>query len=153
MRRGFVGGERTTPVSGEPMTFTTRLDQYNVNVKEIDVQHRQLASLANELRLAVQSHRSPDELDKLMKQFIDLTREHFATEESLMLEYDYPGYPIHKAQHDELLRQLVAFAEEVSGMSHAAFRFDFDVSSDWLMHHISESDQKLGNFLNNKNVF
>ena len=135
------------------MSFTAWLDEYNVHVEQIDAQHRQLASLANELHLAVQSHRSPDELDRLMKQFIDLTAEHFATEEGLMVEYGYPGYPIHKAQHDELLGQLVAFAEEVSGMSHAAFRFDFDVSSDWLMHHISESDQKLGIFLNKKNVF
>ena len=135
------------------MSFTAWLDEYNVNVEEIDAQHRQLASLANELHLAVQSHRGPDELDELMRRFIALTREHFATEESLMVKYDYPGYPIHKAQHDDLLRQLVAFAKEVSGMSHGAFRFDFDVSSDWLMHHISESDQKLGHFLNRKNVF
>jgi hemerythrin len=70
-----------------------------------------------------------------------------------MVKYDYPGYTIHKTQHDDLLIALRDFAREVSGMPHSAFRFNFDVSTDWLMHHIGESDIRLGKFLNSKEVY
>ena len=134
------------------MSLTAWFDQYRVDVEAIDAQHREMAGLVDELHAAVKSRSNPDELDKLMQQLLTLTKEHFLTEENLMLKYNYPGYAIHKAQHDDLLHQLTDFANEVAGMSHAAFRFDFDVSSDWLMHHISESDKRLGNFLKQKGV-
>jgi hemerythrin-like metal-binding protein len=135
------------------MSFIAWQDDYSINVREIDDQHRALISLVNELHDAVKSRCDTDTLSIIMAKLIADTEAHFSTEESLMVQYDYPGYAIHKAQHDELLGELRAFAKEVTGMPHSAFRFNFDVSTDWLMHHIGQSDSRLGKFLNEKEVF
>jgi hemerythrin len=135
------------------MSFIAWQDDYSTNVQQIDQQHQQLIGLVNELHDAVKSHRDTDTLSTIMARLITETEAHFSTEESLMVEHDYPGYAIHKAQHDELLDELRDFAKEVAGMPHSAFRFSFDVSTDWLMHHIGQSDSRLGRFLNDKEVF
>ncbi len=135
------------------MSLITWHDDYSINVCQIDFQHQELVELVNQLHDAVKSHSNPQTLDRLMIKLIESTTEHFATEEKLMIENDYPGYTIHKSQHDDLLWQLKDFAREVSGMPSSAFRFSFDISTDWLMKHIVESDVRLGKFLNKKNVF
>ncbi len=128
-------------------------DKYKINVQELDLQHEQMAALVNSLHDAVVSQESIERLNRLLSDLIDYTREHFSTEEKLMIEYDYTGYPTHKAEHEELLKQLENFREKVSSRSRPAFRFELDISEDWFLNHINTSDKSLATFLNEKGVY
>ena len=128
-------------------------DSYKINVRELDSQHEDMAALVNRIYEAVVSQESLEEIGRLLSDLIDFTREHFSTEERLMIEYDYTGYPTHKAEHEELLKQLERFREATLSRSRPAFRFEFDISEDWFLKHINTSDKALAAFLNKKGVF
>jgi hemerythrin len=128
-------------------------DSYKINVRELDSQHEDMAALVNRIYESVISQESMETLNRLLLDLIEFTREHFSTEEKMMIEYDYTAYPSHKAEHDDLLKQLEDFREAASSKSRSTFRFELDISEDWFMKHINTSDRALAAFLNEKGVF
>jgi hemerythrin len=42
----------------------------------------------------------------VVDELIDYTQYHFSTEEKYMLEYAYPGYEQHKAEHEEFIDKI-----------------------------------------------
>jgi hemerythrin len=47
-----------------------------------------------------------DELANKLDEYIEHVKEHFANEERLMLEYNFPSYEMHKLAHDMFLINL-----------------------------------------------
>ncbi len=47
-----------------------------------------------------------DELEQKIDEYIKHVHEHFANEERLMQEYDFPKYDMHKTAHDMFLEDL-----------------------------------------------
>jgi hemerythrin len=132
------------------MTSLNWSDEYHINVEEIDEQHRQMADLVEELHLAVENGADPDTLKHILRSLIDHTREHFATEEDLMDQHGYPKARIHKAEHESLLKQLDIVQQSLVGGKIPAFCKNVDISSDWMMVHVTNSDSELGKFLNGR---
>ncbi|MEA3275381.1 MAG: bacteriohemerythrin [Pseudomonadota bacterium] len=128
-------------------------DEYRIDVAVIDQQHRRLAGLVNELHETLESKRSSSELRHILHELIGFTALHFATEEELMLKYEYPGYPEHNREHRMLLGQLHALATAVSDETGVGFNSKADLSDDWVTKHLLESDVQLGRFLNSRGVF
>ena len=128
-------------------------DEYNINVRQLDGQHRQMAALANRLHRAVEDGEGAEAASETLEQLIELTRGHFQTEERLMLEYGYPEYAAHMREHQDLLEQLEVLRRKVTGGAVLVFAAGADFSSDWVMVHLLGSDRNLGAFLNRKNVY
>ncbi len=135
------------------MSLVAWTDKYNVNVREIDAQHAQMAILVNQFHDAVVSDKSIEMLDDILVDLLAYIKEHFSTEERFMVEHRYPEYSIHKEEHDRLLKQLVGFRHIALGRPRSALRFNFDASRDWFIQHIEAYDKKLGWFLNENNIF
>lgn len=76
----------------------------------IDAQHRNLFAIANRVQAELTREQRQQELMNLYRHM----REHFAAEERLMRESDYPGYPEHREAHDEILLQLNDISAEVA---------------------------------------
>ena len=127
-------------------------DDYRVNVEQIDAQHRELLELVNGLHAAVESCLGKDELREMLANLAEFTRHHFATEEELMKQYDYPGLVEHHKEHRLLLSHLDELVAAVSSGQRPTFYSDYDVSTDWALLHIDEHDRDLGRFLNEKGV-
>ena len=134
------------------MPIITWKDEYNVNVAEIDAEHREMARLVNELNNAVEKRKTND-FKKAVSDLVAHTRKHFATEETLMLAHQYPDYRSHKSEHEHLLRALIELQHNLEGGRQPVFGPETDVSTDWVMLHIKGSDHALGEFLNSKNVY
>jgi hemerythrin len=137
----------------ECMPIVTWRDEYNVNVEEIDNQHRKILELVNSLHAAVETRANKDDLKDLLVELVEFTRIHFSTEEQLMKKYDYPDLARHHTEHRLLLRYLVDLVDAVSGGKNPGFYSDYDVSTDWAMIHICDHDKSLGVFLNSRNVY
>jgi len=135
------------------MPIVTWCDEFNINVVEIDMQHRKMLELVNNLHSSVEARIDKNILRNLLVELVEFTRMHFATEEKLMKKYDYPGFEEHREEHRILLQHMDDLATAVSGGKYPAFYSDYDVSTDWALLHISEYDKGLGAFLNSKNVF
>ena len=135
------------------MTSIEWRDDFNINVRELDAQHRTMAGLVNRLHRAVDDHEAPEAVGAILAQLVECTRDHFATEERMMLEHGYPEYGAHMREHQDLLEQLETLRRKVSGGAGPVFAAGADFSSDWVMVHLLGSDKRFGDFLNRKNVY
>lgn len=135
------------------MPIVTWCDEYNVNVEEIDTQHRKLLELVNDLHSSVEACVDKNDLKNLLIELLEFTKVHFSTEERFMKEYDYPELAEHHKEHRILLQHMDNLVAVVSSGRYPTFYSDYDVSSDWALVHISEFDKSLGIFLNSKNVY
>ena len=128
-------------------------NEYSINVDEIDNQHQEMLGLVNNLHSSVESRTDKNILKKMLAELVVYTRMHFATEEQLMEQHDYPHHIEHKNEHRLLLQHLEFLLSAVSIGKYPTFFSDYDISTDWMFMHISGSDKKLGEFLNSQNVY
>ena len=88
-------------------------------------------------------------LDELLSQLLEHTRTHFAYEEQLMSQYNYPEYEAHKLEHNRLMQHLVDLAERYkNGELLLSFAVVLELKG-WAVVHIEKFDMPLGTFLNN----
>ena len=127
-------------------------DEYNINVAELDAQHRRIAELVNALHEVVSTQQGKADVVVALQALIEYTRMHFRTEERLMQEYEYSEMEAHRQEHKDLLRQLDFIAHKLTGGVGPVFSADLDVSGDWVMIHLLGSDKRLGLFLNSREV-
>ena len=81
-------------------------DKHKIGHEFIDLQHELFFSLANRFQKAAQN-REPLALQvQIAREILEYSRFHFASEESLMAEHDYPGLKHHKEMHDGLVAGL-----------------------------------------------
>ncbi|PWH17777.1 MAG: hemerythrin [Anaerolineae bacterium] len=129
------------------------MDDFSVNIKEIDNQHRQLIEIVNQLHRAMREGKSSQMINDIINRLIDYTQYHFETEERLMEAYNFPGYVHHKAEHAKLTRQVQEFQRQYRqnpmGLSVQLLNF----LKSWVADHILQTDKQYTRFLNNQGVF
>ena len=89
-------------------------NEYSINVDEIDNQHQEMLGLVNNLHSSVESRTDKNILKKMLAELVVYTRMHFATEEQLMEQHDYPHHIEHKNEHRLLLQHLEFLLSAVS---------------------------------------
>lgn len=121
-------------------------DDYNIGIQEIDEQHKVLVAMLNELHRAIVEHHGKDTSRQILDQLADYTRTHFLLEESLMRLINYPGFEIHKQQHEDLISQVKDLQNKLDHEG-AAITFELlHFLKVWLSQHINESDKRFGTF-------
>ena len=119
-------------------------DSFNVGIQEVDEQHRVLVSLLNKLHVAILGHHGKQTSRDILNQLAEYTRTHFLLEESLMRLTHYPGFDIHKEQHESLIKQVVDLQTKLD-QENITITFELlHFLKNWLMQHINESDQRFG---------
>jgi hemerythrin len=120
--------------------------------EKIDKQHKQLIAALNALIEAAAAGESQEEIFKTMDFLSAYTIKHFADEEKLQAEFDYPDYLIHKRYHDEFrvtvgemtsrIRQEGP-TEELVGQVTVAI-------GNWLLNHIKGDDFRMAAYIKSK---
>ena len=126
------------------MAYTWVNDLATGNEK-IDTQHKRLVSALNDLLDACSSGQGRTKVNATMDFMVDYVIQHFADEEKLQLQYNYPGYVNHKNLHEafkldvgELVKNIKADGPSVRLVGKAnAFL------GDWLIKHIKQEDMKV----------
>jgi len=114
--------------------------EYAVNIGSIDAQHQMLFAISRELYAAMSAGQGKSVLAKILDRLVQYTAMHFAHEERLMQLHNYQDFAAHKAEHDALAKQVVAFqAEFNSGRATMAVQV-LQFLKDWLERHIKGSD-------------
>ncbi len=121
-------------------------DRYHTNVESIDKQHKLLVEQLNltydffatgEMSTAINA----------LERFVITIRNHFSAEEMLMRNKAYPACEEHKLLHNKLLHQLEKLYKFIRDDKAVLNLEVFDFLKSWLLDHILNSDQELGNFL------
>ncbi len=127
-------------------------DSFSVNVVEIDIQHRKLIAMINDLSDAMRQGKGKHIMGKIVKQLFEYTEIHFRTEEKYFDQYGYPEARSHKKEHSDFIRTVDKFKNEFETgkltLSIAVMNF----LSDWLQTHIMGTDRKYGLFFNEKGL-
>ena len=125
----------------------------SVNVRQIDDQHKKLVNIVNYLYSEMQVGNGIASLEMVLPTLINLTAEHFAYEEKMMLAKGYPAFASHKAEHESLLEQIHTLQIKLRCEPHVAPTMTMNFLRDWLVNHILGEDKTCGLFLNSKGVY
>ena len=128
-----------------PLFFWKR--SYEIGINEIDMQHRQLVGIVNELFDAMKEGKGAAIVDEILDKLIDYVQLHFSTEEHYMQTHYYPGLEEHERQHLDMTKhvvELITMKRTGKGVN-APDLMNF--LQEWLVDHISVEDKKFGDFL------
>ena len=120
---------------------------YEIGVNEIDMQHRQLVGMINELFEAMKEGQGPTVVDEILDQLVDYVQLHFSTEERYMQTHYYPDLEEHERQHLDMTRHVVELIASHRAGKGVKTPDLMNFLRDWLVDHISVEDKKFGAFL------
>jgi len=116
---------------------------------KVDNQHKQLvAALNNLIEASIEGKGDAAVLDTL--DFLTgYAVKHFADEEQLQADYDYPDYLNHKRLHDEFKKVVVDLVGKVraEGPTEAMISKVASVIGAWLLNHIRGDDFRMAAFV------
>ena len=69
-------------------------EKYSVGLSIIDEEHKELIRIMNEAIVAKQHRIDLEEISKLLKELTMYALKHFSTEETYMVEFNYPEFQI-----------------------------------------------------------
>jgi hemerythrin len=124
-----------------------------VDIRAMDDQHGILMDTLNDLRLVVLRGYNREEVSHLLKQLIEFTRMHFANEEQLMEQFDFPGLGEHRIEHQRLLLQIQESANKLLHSESMHMRPLLGFLSDCYQEHMEGADREYGPWLNERGVF
>jgi len=121
-------------------------DNLLIGVAQIDNQHRKLVEAIDRLMDACASGKGSTEIGQILNFAADYAKEHFRDEENLQERYAYPGINAHKRLHTQFVMNINALIQDFgrTGPNIALTGKLTKTLVDWLVHHISIEDQKLG---------
>ncbi|WP_210396620.1 bacteriohemerythrin [Motiliproteus sediminis] len=123
-----------------------------LGVQAIDEQHKRFIGYINDAWDALERGDDSEEYLYILNQLMDYAMEHFSFEESLMREFQYPGYDDHKQNHNRTAEQLFEFDMRLLAASPDDCRAFVQFLQDWLQNHIKVVDVELASFLKSKGV-
>ena len=119
----------------EYMKWTSDLD---TGIDVIDNQHRRIVDYINQLHHAIETG-SREEVGEVLEQMVEYTLSHFAFEEDLQEESNYPFVHAHKKVHNLFTKKMADFQQR--------FELGEDISRQlitllrtWLVNHIKRDD-------------
>ena len=113
----------------------------------LDADHKILIALFNQLTDSVNRRSSKTVCGDLLAEIIEHATDHFAMEERLMAEHDYPKFEQHAAEHAQLIKRAANFKTKFDTGSPGSHIDLIHFPEDWLTFHILGPDKKLGEFL------
>ena len=126
-------------------------EYYSVNIDSVDLQHKQLVTLINNLHKEVNNGFDINEVNNLIAKFMESTKNHFECEESLMQENDYKLYKVHKEEHDKLIGEVENFRENLNE-SRTDVISSINILIEKLKLHFLEMDKHYSPFLTSRGV-
>ena len=124
---------------------------FSVGIDIIDEQHMKLIELTNKLYNSCTSDEGKTKSDSIfldvIHEIIDYVNYHFTTEEKVMNKSNYPECQLHKQQHEDFAKEVLAKVEEFNLHKINASPSFVHYLKDWVLNHIAVSDKKMGEHL------
>jgi hemerythrin len=127
----------------------------DMDVEEMQQTHESEIEILNELeKLSFGFERKTVELSVLeekLDHYIQHVKNHFANEERLMEEYDFPSYEMHKMAHDMFLLDLNSAVRQWKQYGDIKKIINFiHKTPEWIVMHVNSVDAPTANFLAKK---
>ncbi len=122
--------------------FIVWLSKYNLQITEMDDQHKRIVKLINELQEAQDASKPGSEIIKIVKNLINYTSYHFHTEEDYFKEFKYKETSDHKNEHKVILSMLQGIEKLISKGNLDQLKTELNNLKEDLIRHFTETDSK-----------
>jgi len=111
----------------------------------VDEQHKEIFRLVQQVLDADAFANRKAQIETALDFLSGYAVRHFASEEALMAESNYPAFEEHKAQHDSFVKEVVAFMERVKteGGTISISETINNFVIEWLKEHIMDRDKAM----------
>jgi len=121
-----------------------------IGVEAVDKQHQELVNMINEFS-SKDVKRIPKEETKSTLEFLGIyIKKHFADEETLQKECNYPDYEKHKQLHRQFILDFTRFCKMfyINGPSPMFTQMLNNLVINWVEKHINGADAEFGKYYN-----
>lgn len=125
------------------MALLTWTDDLTTGNKFIDADHLQLIERVNALLDSIDRNHASDHLADVLQHLIAYAREHFEREEVEMRHIRYPAMGAHRAEHAQLLKQIIELKSTLNAREKVNSIGVYNYLSTWVRNHILNADMKL----------
>jgi hemerythrin len=98
--------------------------------------------MLNELHDAMKAGKGAQLAPSILKNLVQYTREHFASEEAEMAHAGYPDLAKHKAEHDKLTREVLKLMQDIENGKAVLSMKLLQFLRTWLQDYILGCDKK-----------
>jgi len=131
------------------MPLMTWNEKMSVGVVVLDIEHKKLVALVNDLYDGIQSGKAATTLAHVLDGLVGYTAAHFKHEEEFFAKTGYPATAVHKKEHDDLTRQVLEIQAKVRAGAPGTLSLEvMNFLKNWLINHIQGSDKRYGPHLN-----
>ena len=120
---------------------------YEIGLVEIDMQHRKLVGMINELFDGMKEDHGQWTMHHVLDELLEYVQLHFKTEEEAMAAHYYPGLEAHSLEHMKMTSQVLELQQRRSNGERIATPELFRFLCDWLTNHIQVHDKRFGDFI------
>ena len=125
------------------MTLLTWTSEYSVGIEAVDLEHREMIGLINELYDEMSDKKDPESIEHFLGDIHATISAHFALEERVMQRSSYREYEAHKDDHEELLDQIRDLMDSFDMNPDSGLSLLQERLSDWFTSHFSTFDARL----------
>ncbi|MDP6573738.1 MAG: bacteriohemerythrin [Rhodospirillales bacterium] len=126
------------------MTFLPWSEDYKVNIRVIDNEHRALFDLVNALHLEISQGKGERVVGSTLSALIRHIEEHFPNEEKYMEQCGFPGLRHHVSEHERFAQTVRRFKQQFDDNPD---RLNTDsllnTLKNWITGHILKSDREM----------
>ncbi len=120
--------------------------ELSVGIPQVDQEHQKLVTILNQLDEAVKTGKGSRVMGEILSQLVDYTKTHFAAEEKLMSDAEYPALARHQTQHRQLVEKVEKLQWKFTGSDQRITREMMGFLKYWLSNHILVDDMEFGKF-------
>lgn len=127
-------------------------DEYNVDIKFIDEQHRKFLDILNQLKTVIVGKICRESTSDVFFALANYAEHHLIKEEIYLKDYQYPGFSLHKESHNQFIQRLTKFQEDFKANKKNVCEEMHGYLLDWFENHILKYDKEAVAFLKSKGV-
>ena len=132
-------------------------ESYCLNIDEIDIQHKRLLKIGDEvydIAILDDAYDHYDEIMIVIDKLLEYIEYHFNYEENMLKEYNYEELHNQEEEHSFYIHKvkLIASREDIDDNQRKTILEILDFLAQWITNHIMVSDRKYAIYLKEKGV-
>jgi hemerythrin-like metal-binding protein len=126
--------------------------QFELGLEIIDIQHKQLFNMINELNIAIEYNQHNALILPIILRLQEYANSHFKAEEEIFSKYGYPDRAGHEADHSKFIESVKYIRRQCELIDSPMSAKVRDFLFAWLANHIMTKDMEYKSFINKNPV-